>query len=172
MKTDFCRPRVIHSLFLSFNFCLEIFFRGAYIGCNWTFPLTDFIKFFQSTDCYPRIKYSWSKLDQLLSKIFNFVDDAVQKMQGAIRNWGRWSDIVVVMLPNILFVVIKLEQIVSIRVLELFIFGCTIWDRRIWEERESRNSLAGECWSYFNKSTLKSPKRKIVLFSFDNNRLY
>ena len=42
------------------------------------------------------------------------MDDAVEKMQGAIRNWGRWSDIVVVMLPNILFVVIRLEQIVSI----------------------------------------------------------
>ena len=42
------------------------------------------------------------------------MDDAVEKKQGAIRNWGRWSDIVVVMLPNILFVVIKLEQIVSI----------------------------------------------------------
>ena len=42
------------------------------------------------------------------------MDDAVEKMQGAIRNWGRWSDIVVVMLPNILFVVIRLEPIVSI----------------------------------------------------------
>lgn len=42
------------------------------------------------------------------------MDDAVEKMEGAIRNWGRWSDIVVVMLPNILFVVIRLEPIVSI----------------------------------------------------------
>ena len=40
-------------------------------------------------------------------------------------------------------------------------------------ERELRNSLVDECWSYFNKSISKSPKRKTVLFSFDylSNRL-
>ena len=37
MEIDFCRPRVINGLFLSYNFCLEIFFREAYImiELNW-----------------------------------------------------------------------------------------------------------------------------------------
>ena len=30
MEIDFCRPRVIHGLFLNFNFSVETFFRGAY----------------------------------------------------------------------------------------------------------------------------------------------
>ena len=30
MEIDFCRLRVIRGLFINFNFCLEIFFRGAY----------------------------------------------------------------------------------------------------------------------------------------------
>ena len=31
MEIDFFRPRLINGLFLNFNFCLEIFFRGAHI---------------------------------------------------------------------------------------------------------------------------------------------
>ena len=30
MEIDFCRPKVVHGLFLNFNFYLEIFFRGTY----------------------------------------------------------------------------------------------------------------------------------------------
>ena len=30
MEIDFCRPRVIHGLFLNLNFCFEIFLRGEY----------------------------------------------------------------------------------------------------------------------------------------------
>ena len=62
METHFCRPRVIHDLFLNFIFCLEIFFRGtckSKIGLNlvrkstndWsTSPLFHLIKFSQFTD--------------------------------------------------------------------------------------------------------------------------
>ena len=62
MEIDFCRSRVIHDLFLNFNFSLEIFHRGAYISKielklvrkltkdRSTFPLTNLIKFSQSTD--------------------------------------------------------------------------------------------------------------------------
>ena len=32
MESNFCRLRVIHDLFLNFNFCLEIFFREPYIS--------------------------------------------------------------------------------------------------------------------------------------------
>ena len=60
--------------------------------------------------------------------MFSFVDGGLEKISEAIRNWGRWSDIVAVMLPDILFGVITFEQILSIRVLELFLnlVGCTI----------------------------------------------
>ena len=118
MEINFCRPRVIHGLFLNFNFCLESFFRVAYIfkiELNlvrklikyWsTFPLTDLSKFSQSTDKESKIDFFWSNLDQSLSRIFNFVDDGLEKKPGAIRNWGKWSDIVAVRLPNILYGVI------------------------------------------------------------------
>ena len=32
-------------------------------------------------------------MDQSLSGIFNFADGGLEKMPGAIRNWGRLSDI-------------------------------------------------------------------------------
>ena len=66
MEIDFCRPRVIHS----FNFCLKIFLRGAYkskielnlarkLTKHWsTFLQFDLIKFSQSTDRLPRLKFS------------------------------------------------------------------------------------------------------------------
>ena len=60
-------------------------------------------------------------MDQSLSKILNFVDVRLEKISGAIRNLGRWSDIVAAMLPDILFGVITFEYILSIRVLELFL---------------------------------------------------
>ena len=62
MEIDFCRPKVIHGLFLNFSFCLEILFRRAYrskIELNLfrkltedslTFRWSDFITFPQSTD--------------------------------------------------------------------------------------------------------------------------
>ena len=67
-------------------------------------------------------------MDQQLSKIFNFADGGLKKIARAIRNWGKWSDIVVVMFPDILFGVITFEQILSSRVLELFLIlvVCTI----------------------------------------------
>ena len=62
MEINFCRSRVIHGLFLYFNFSLEIFLRGAYkskielnlarkLTKDWSrFPQFDLIKFSQSTD--------------------------------------------------------------------------------------------------------------------------
>ena len=41
-------------------------------------------------------------MDQSLSKIFNFVDGGLVKISGAIRNWARWSDIVPVILLDII----------------------------------------------------------------------
>ena len=44
-----------------------------------------------------------------LSKIFKYGDGRLEKILGAIRNWGRWSDTVAVRLPDVLFGIITLE---------------------------------------------------------------
>ena len=41
--------------------------------------------------------------------MFNFVDGVLEKISGATRYWGRWSDIVAVMLADISFGVITFE---------------------------------------------------------------
>ena len=73
-----------------------------------------------------------------------------------MRNWGRWSDILAVRLPDIISVEIMLEKILSIIVfeLEVTIVGWIMYGRNIDEAGESNNSLVGECCSYFEKSTL------------------
>ena len=78
------------------------------------------------------------------------------KISGAMRNWGRWSDIVAVRLPDIISVEIMLEKILSIIVfeLEVTLVGWIMYGRNIDEARESKNSLVGECYSYFERSTL------------------
>ena len=60
-----------------------------------------------------------------------------------------------------------LEKILSIIVfeLEVTLVGWIMYERNTDEARESKNSLAGECCSYFERSTLKSSNRKTVFFS-------
>ena len=48
-------------------------------------------------------------MNQSFSKIFNFVDGVLETKSGAIINLGRWSDIVAIRLPDILFGLIKFE---------------------------------------------------------------
>ena len=47
---------------------------------------------------------------------------------GIIENWGRWSEIVAVKLPDIMFGSITIENILSIRALEWLVnlVGCKI----------------------------------------------
>ena len=73
-----------------------------------------------------------------------------------MRNWGRWSDIVVVMLPDIISIQIISEKIWSIIVFELEInpVGWIMYGRSIDEAKESNNSLVGEFLSYFETLTL------------------
>ena len=73
-----------------------------------------------------------------------------------MRNWGRWSDKVAVRLPDIISFEIMLETILSIIVfqLEVTLVGWIMYGRNIDEARESKNSLVGECCSYFERSTL------------------
>ena len=73
-----------------------------------------------------------------------------------MRNWERWSDIVVVMLPYIISVEIILEKIWSIIAFELEItpIGWIVYERSIDDAKESNNLLVGEFLSYFETLTL------------------
>ena len=68
-------------------------------------------------------------------------------MSGTIRNWGRWSEIDEVRLPETELGVWMFEKMLSIRVLEvvLILVGWTICGRNICEESKSKNSFAGAC---------------------------
>ena len=59
-----------------------------------------------------------------------------------------------------------LKNILSIMVCEwpVTLVGCKIYDKHIQEESESINSFFRAFLSYFNKSTLKSPRRKTFFF--------
>ena len=90
----------------------------------------------------------------------------LKKISGAIKNWGKWSEIVAVRFPAITSFEIKLEKILSIKVLELLLIlvGSKIYGKNIFDDKESKNSLVGLCFSYSNKLMLKSPRRKTVFF--------
>ena len=67
---------------------------------------------------------------------------------GIIENWGRWSEIVAVKLPDIMSGSITFENILSIRVLEwlVILVGCKIKGINELEARESKK--------YFGQTTL------------------
>ena len=52
------------------------------------------------------------------------------KILGIIGNWGRWSEIVAVKLPDIMSRSITFENVLSVRVLEWLVImvGCKIKD--------------------------------------------
>ena len=64
----------------------------------------------------------------------------------------------------------KLEEILSIKVLELLLIlvGSKTYGKNIFDEKEPKNPLVGLYFSYSNKSMLKSPRRKTVFFSIAN----
>ena len=89
--------------------------------------------------------------DQSLSRIFDLLHKGFESTLGANKNWGRWSDIVAVMCPDIASNESTLETILSMRVLEWLVtlVGCRIYGMVEFEARESRNSLVGWCSLYF-----------------------
>ena len=58
-----------------------------------------------------------------------------------MRNWGRWSEIDRVILPDIILGDTAFENILSISVLELLltVVSWGIWDKSKWEDKESKN---------------------------------
>ena len=69
-------------------------------------------------------------------------------MLGTNENWGKLSDIIAVMLPDIISGEIKLENILSMRVFEwlVIVVGCKIYGIKELEANESKKSLVG-WWS-------------------------
>ena len=62
-------------------------------------------------------------------------------------NWGRWTEMVAVKLPDIMSGSITFENVLSIRVLEwlVILVGCKIKGINELEARESKNSLVSLC---------------------------
>ena len=71
----------------------------------------------------------------------------MSKLLEIIANWGRWSEIVAVKLPDIMSGSITFENILSIRVLEwlVILVGCKIKGINELEARESENSYVWLC---------------------------
>ena len=59
-----------------------------------------------------------SNLDQPLSRMFHLLQKGFENTLGANKNWGRWSDMVAVMSPDIASHKSALQKILSMRVLE------------------------------------------------------
>ena len=66
-------------------------------------------------------------------------------MLGTTRNWGRWSEIVAVRLPEIELGKIAFVNMLSIRVFEwlVILVGCKMQDKKDFDARKSKNSLVG-----------------------------
>ena len=58
------------------------------------------------------------KFDQLLLLPLDLNEPGSEKIDGMIKSWGRWSDKVDIKFPHIVSFDIRLENILSMRVLE------------------------------------------------------
>ena len=77
-------------------------------------------------------------MDQSLSKIFDLFEGGLEKIFGKIINCDKWSDIVAVKLPDMVFSISVFEKILSINVLLEFLIlvGCVIWGRNKCEDSQ------------------------------------
>ena len=55
-------------------------------------------------------------MTNLFSQKLDFWVEGFDRMLGTDDNWGKWSDVVAIMLPDIISWEIKLENITSVRV--------------------------------------------------------
>ena len=78
----------------------------------------------------------------------DFWHELFESTLGANKNWGRWSDIVTVMLPEITSWEIILENVFSMRVFEwlVILVGCNMYGIKEFEARESKILFVG-WWS-------------------------
>ena len=72
------------------------------------------------------------------------------RILGTNENSGKWSDIVAVMLPDIVSWKIKLENILYVRAFEwlvVILVGCKIYGIKELEASEPKKSFVGCWWS-------------------------
>ena len=83
-----------------------------------------------------------------ISFIIDFWVGGFDRILGTNENWGKWSDIVAVMLPDIISGEIKLENILSMRVFEwlVILVGCKIYGIKELEASKSKKLFVG-WWS-------------------------
>ena len=99
---------------LSYLFSTEFIASRKLFGANLTFS-------HQGSTYWAREsnkKLSWSKFEHLLSKALDLLEDESANLLGEIKNCGRCSDIVAVILPKIMSFEMRFMQILSTRVLE------------------------------------------------------
>ena len=126
----------------AFSFSRKIFdlFIQFIYGFNfilvWTFSGVQFVvlsvkSFYKHTLCY-----HWSK------------GFGSWQTYGTNENWGKWSGIVAIMVPDIISWKIKLENILSMRVFEwlVVLIAYKIYGLQELEARESKKSFVG-LWS-------------------------
>ena len=116
--------------------------------------------------------WSKSEINLLLSKflewplnILDFAADILEKKSFKEMNCGRWSENVDLTLPDsISSTEVEFEKMLSINVevLEILV-GRSIWGNKKLELSVSIKLLIESESSYFNKSILKSPNKKILL---------
>ena len=122
--------KLIPGFVLNFSFYLLIFLKGVYLSSkefialrkliivkSTFFPLR-FKRLDQSASKRSKIKFSGSNFDEPLLKTLDLLEGGLVKVSGDIKNWGRWSEIVAVILQQKMSFEMTLLKILSIRVLE------------------------------------------------------
>ena len=91
--------------------------------------------------------FSLLNFDQSLSKISDLLWEGFERISGATKNWGRWSEIVSVRFPNIISLESLLEKMLSVRVFKWLVslIGYKIYIVIELEVKESRKWLVGWC---------------------------
>ena len=95
--------------------------------------------------------------------ILDFVGESFEKKISKKINCGRWSENVDVTLPDSVFSKeVRFEKILLINVLEILVDKNIRGNKKL-EFKVSIKLFIESDVSYFNKSTLKCPRRKIIL---------
>ena len=87
-------------------------------------------------------------------------EEGSEKIDGMIKNWGRWSDIVYVKFPKIASLDIWLENILSIRV-----FESTFLNKIDSEAVSQCSECSQKTQKWFHSVSLHSASSTIVLWS-------
>ena len=112
------------------------------------FSSSIFNKFSQSTEKWSKMKFCRSNLSQSLSYILDLLPEMLSNLLRNTENWGRWSEIMAVKLPDIMSGSITFENILFIRALKwiVILVVCKIKCINELKVRKSKNSFDWLCW--------------------------